>query len=205
VISSPLLLATRSPGKLRELRPLFAEAGFRVVDLDEAGLPPESEEEALETFDTFEANALAKAHYFFRRSGMPTVSDDSGLEVSALGGAPGVRSKRWSGRADLAGVPLDRANNEALLAALAPHADRAARYVCVAALVDGTREVMARGETSGRILDRPRGEGGFGYDPLFLSDELGVTFGEVDGSTKASVSHRGRAFRRLLAALSTGR
>jgi len=205
VTSASLLLATRSAGKLRELRPLFGEAGFRVVDLDEAGVPPQPDEEGLEEFDTFEANALAKARYFFRRSGMPAVADDSGLEVAALGGAPGVRSKRWSGRSDLAGALLDRANNHALLAALARHADRTARYVCVAAFADGARELTARGETAGRILEAPRGERGFGYDPLFLSDELGVTFGEVDGRTKATVSHRGRAFRQLLSLLVSGR
>jgi XTP/dITP diphosphohydrolase len=205
VTPARLLLATRSEGKLRELRPLFALAGFEVLDLEEAALPAAPEEEGLEKADSFEANALAKARYFYQRSGMPTVADDSGLEVVALGGAPGVRSKRWSGRADLTGALLDRANNDALLAALAPHVDRRARYVCVAAFAEADRELTARGETTGRILDEPRGGSGFGYDPLFLSDDLGMTFGQVDGAAKARVSHRGRAFRGLLAALGARR
>lgn len=184
---------------------MFAEAGFDVLDLDEAGVVPEPEEETLEEFDTFEANALVKARYFLRRTGLPTVADDSGLEVAALAGAPGVRSKRWSGRSDLTGIALDHANNATLLAALAPHRDRAARYVCVAAFADGARELTARGETTGRILLGPRGTGGFGYDPLFLSDDLGLTFGEVAGDAKACVSHRGRAFRQLLVLLGVGR
>ena len=198
-----LLLATRSAGKLRELRPLFTDAGFDIVDLDAAGLPERPEEEDdLEAFSTFEENALAKARHFFARSGgMPTVADDSGLEVAALRGAPGVRSKRWSGRSELGGLALDAANNALLLEALRGEADRRARYVCVAALVSSQRQLVRRGETAGVIVDRPRGDGGFGYDPYFLSDELGATFGEVDRKSKERVSHRGRAFRALLDAL----
>jgi XTP/dITP diphosphohydrolase len=200
-----VLLATRSSGKLRELRPLFEAAGIRAVDLIGAGLPPEPDEELLECFETFEENAVAKARYFFARAGLPAVADDSGLEVTALGGAPGVRSKRWSGRTDLTGEALDAANNARLLSALEHDNDRRARYVCVAAYVDGTGELTARGESAGQILHAARGNGGFGYDSLFLSDELGLSFGEVDGATKAAVSHRGRAFRQLLARLAAGR
>src|SRR5690606_13237279 len=137
-----LLLATRSAGKLRELRPLFSGAGYRVVDLAEAGIEPGAEEEALERYDTFERNALAKAHYFLARVGIATIADDSGLEVAALDGAPGVHSKRWSGRTDLDGQALDDANNEKLLASLRGTADRRARYVCAAAFADWTYAVV---------------------------------------------------------------
>lgn len=201
----PLLIATRSGGKLRELRALFRGAGIAVVDLVEAGLEATADEDDLENADTFEGNAFAKARYFASRAGRAVVADDSGLEVEALGGQPGVRSKRWSGRADLAGDALDEANNARLLEALRGIANRRARYVCVAALVDGAVEVMARGVSSGLILDCPRGRGGFGYDPYFLSDELGKTFAEASPEEKERVSHRGRAFRELIAALPSRR
>lgn len=204
----PLILATRSLGKLHELRPLLAGHGIAAIDLTEAGLDEEPEiEEALERFATFEENALAKARHFFTRVGAtrPVVADDSGLEVAALGGRPGVRTKRWSGRTDLSGRALDAANNAKLLAELQGVADRRARYVCVAAYVDAAGERVFRGESTGRILDAPRGSGGFGYDPLFLSDDLGVTFAEASLEQKAGVSHRGRAFARLADALSAER
>ena len=129
------------------------------------------------------------------------MADDSGLEVAALQGAPGVRSKRWSERADLSGQALDDANNAKLLRALEGVGDRNARYVCVAAYVDGVRELLARGESHGVIIDVARGEQGFGYDPYFLSSELGKTFGESAPAEKERVSHRGRAFRALLQGL----
>jgi XTP/dITP diphosphohydrolase len=198
----PLVLATRSEGKLRELRPLFADAGIPVMELGAAGIEPSAEEDAVEAFATFEENALAKARYFQRRSGgSAVVADDSGLEVDALGGAPGVRSKRWSGRTDLEGQVLDDANNAKLLSALAGSRDRGARYVCVAAFTDGDREIACRGETSGLIALEPSGTGGFGYDPYFFSSELGRTFGEASRAEKEVVSHRGRAFRALVAAI----
>ncbi len=198
---APLLLATRSHGKLRELRPLFASAGITVIDLREAGVAERDDEAGVECFDTFEENALAKARYFRERTGMATFADDSGLEVLALHGAPGVRSKRWSGRDDLVGQALDDANNAALLAALAGTVDRRARYVCAAAFVAAERAVVVRGESTGRILDDARGVHGFGYDPLFLSDELGITFGEATRERKEAISHRGRAFHALIGAL----
>ncbi|HEX2673869.1 MAG TPA: non-canonical purine NTP pyrophosphatase [Polyangiaceae bacterium] len=201
----PLLVATRSSGKLHELRALFGSVGIPVVDLVEAGLEASTEEDDLENADTFEENALAKARYFARRAGRAVVADDSGLEVEALGGRPGVRSKRWSGRADLVGVALDEANNAHLLGALRGVTDRRARYVCVAAYVDASEELTARGTSTGVMLDRPRGGGGFGYDPYFLSDELGRTFAEASVAEKERVSHRGRAFRALIAALQSRR
>jgi XTP/dITP diphosphohydrolase len=205
VIVEPLLIATRSSGKLRELRALFGSAGIAVVDLVGAGLEESAEEDDLENADTFEENALGKARYFARRAGRAVVADDSGLEVEALGGQPGVRSKRWSGRGDLTGVALDEANNVRLLGALRDVTDRRARYVCVAAYADGREELTARGMSSGVILERPRGRGGFGYDPYFLSDELGRTFAEASVAEKERVSHRGRAFRALIAALQSRR
>ena len=198
-----LLLATRSAGKLRELRPLFAASGIDIVDLAEAGVPESPAEDGLEVRATFEANALAKAEYFFARTGRPTVADDSGLCVAALGGRPGVRSKRWSGRTDLAGLALDDENNRLLLALLVGVADRRAHYVCAAAYVDGERAFTCRGEVRGTILRAAHGAGGFGYDPYFAADELdGRTFGEAAAGEKELVSHRGRAFRALLAELS---
>lgn len=198
-MTAPLvLLATRSEGKLRELRPLFDAAGIAVADLREASLRASPDEDHVEAFDTFEANALAKARYFHALTGRPTVADDSGLEVAALAGLPGVRSKRWSDRVDLSGQPLDDANNARLLDVLRGVADPAARYVCVAAYCDGSREEVTRGETSGIIVRDARGEHGFGYDPYFFSVELGATFGESSREAKERVSHRGRAFRALL-------
>jgi XTP/dITP diphosphohydrolase len=193
-----VLLATRSEGKLRELRPLFAAAGLAVEDLRGARLEVSADEDAVEAFDTFEANALAKARYFHALTGRAAVADDSGLEVDVLAGLPGVRSKRWSGRSDLSGQALDDANNARLLESLRDVLEPRARYVCAAAFVDGTREEVVRGETSGTIVREARGGEGFGYDPYFLSVELGATFGESSREAKERVSHRGRAFRELL-------
>lgn len=197
----PFLLATRSAGKLRELTPIFQQAEVEIVTLDMAGIHESREESAVETYATFEDNALAKARYFKEKSGLPTFADDSGLELLALGGAPGVRSKRWSGRTDLRGQALDDANNEELLRALRISADRRARYVCAAALVSDDGELVRRWTVDGEIVTEARGENGFGYDPFFLSTELGVTFGEASLAEKERVSHRGRAFRELLAAM----
>lgn len=196
-----LLLATRSVGKLGELRPLFAARGIPVADLSDAGIAESAAEDELEAHDTFEGNALAKARYFHSVTGRPTVADDSGLVVDALGGLPGVQSKRWSGRGDLVGVALDGENNRLLLERLRGVTDRRAHYVCVAAYVDDGVALTRGGAVHGRILEAARGANGFGYDPLFLSDELGRTFGEASREAKEQVSHRGRAFRALLDAL----
>lgn len=204
--ATALLLATRSEGKLREIRPMFAAAGLTLVSLDDLEIEESDEEADLEPYPTFEENALSKARYFYEVSGgIPTVADDSGLEVTALRSQPGVRSKRWSGRNDLKGAALDDANNQALVASLDGIADTAARYVCVAAYVAVGREVTARGETAGTIVRAARGTGGFGYDPYFLSADLGRTFGESTPAEKEGVSHRGRAFRDLLARIKSGR
>ena len=180
---------------------MFAVRGVSVIDLREASIPETPAEDALEVFETFEENALAKGHYFAALSGLPVVADDSGIEVAALNGRPGVRSKRWSNRPELTGQALDDENNRHLLAQLAGAADRSARYVCVAAFVDEQREVVRRGEVIGAIVSEARGTNGFGYDPYFLSDELGKTFGEASLVEKATVSHRARAFTALLDAI----
>ena len=196
-----LLVATRSRGKMREIRQVLGDVpGLRVLDLDDVGVHHDPAEDALEAFETFEENARAKAEFFYRRSALPTVADDSGLEVDALGGAPGVRTKRFAPAQGLAGQALDEANNRYLLERLegVEPARRTARYVCVAVLVDGAPEaVVFRGEAEGRIGEKPLGEGGFGYDPLFLDSELGRTFAELRPAEKNARSHRGSAFSAL--------
>jgi XTP/dITP diphosphohydrolase len=207
----PVLLATRSAGKLKELRPLFDALRVPVMDLEELGLPYEAEEDAIERFPTFEENALAKARHFYEVSGgIATVADDSGLEIAALGGAPGVRSKRWAsdrgaGPAGTAGArATDAANNAELVRAMTGVSDRRAKYICAAAYAGLDRDLVERGEVTGELLDAPRGTQGFGYDPYFLAAELGRTFGEATAEDKATVSHRARAFRALLATVMRG-
>lgn len=200
-MEASLVLATRSPGKLRELKDLFRESGYSILTLDELGSETRSDEQFLECEDTFEGNALAKARYFAAVLQRPVVADDSGLEVLALGNRPGVLSKRWSGRPDLSGNDLDAANNAHLISEMGSFTDRRARYVCVAAYCSSGVEELCRGETEGVILCEPRGLGGFGYDPYFFSRELGKTFGEATLEEKQRVSHRARAFRALLAVI----
>ncbi len=195
------LLATRSPDKLREIRQILAPTGVELVSLRELGVPASPEEEAIEAYQTFRENALAKARYFARLTGFPTLADDSGLEVDALGGAPGVYTKRFSGRNDLTGKVLDEANNLLLLERLAgiPRARRGARYVCAAAaaFLEGSA-IVALGTSPGVIADAASsGTGGFGYDPLFFVPELGATFADVPAEEKHRRSHRARAFRSL--------
>ena len=200
--AEPWILATRNSGKLRELRALFLDARIEVVDLAQAGIDERTEEEEIETFDTFEANALAKARYYAGRArGRAVVADDSGLEVLALQGEPGVKSKRWSGRVDLVGPALDAANNALLLERLAGGPDWRARFVCAAAWCWGVETVVVRGEVPGTIVARPAGREGFGYDPHFHATELGRTLAEASIAEKQRVSHRGRAFAALLARL----
>ena len=209
-----IVIATRSAGKMRELREMFATASLAVTDPNELGIPESRVEEELEKYDSVEANALAKARYCMMKSGgLPTVADDSGLVVDALNGLPGVRSKRWSGRPDLSGLALDNANSAKLIRELDAielsgkglkanlHFPFAARYVCAAAYVDRLGELTAVGQTTGAIVRDPRGTNGFGYDPYFESDAVNGTFGEATMEQKERVSHRGRAFRALLEAL----
>jgi len=197
-----LLVATHSAHKLAELRELLRLDRAEIVGLDEAGIVDEPDE----TGATFETNARIKARFGARRTGLPTLADDSGLEVEALDGAPGVRTRRYAGP-----NATDTDNNTKLLAALdgMPTERRGARYVCVLALVvpdgaTGSREAVpirtVRGTTRGRIATGPRGTGGFGYDPIFEPDGEpagGRTFGQWSAAEKNAVSHRGRAARRM--------
>jgi len=201
-----LLLATRSPHKIEEIRALLGHVtGLELLDLDGIGVPPDSAEDELEPYDTFEENARSKAAYFQSFTRLPTVADDSGIEIDALGGQPGVRSRRFAPLPETAGrEEQDEANNRHLLALLAgvEPTRRTARYVCVAALVEGKgRETLFRGTAEGVILEYPRGRAGFGYDPLFQEIGLGRTFAEVDAREKHARSHRGEAFRALTAYL----
>jgi XTP/dITP diphosphohydrolase len=199
-----LLVATRSGGKQQEIRRVLVPAGIEVVFPDDLGLFESPAEAALELAESFEGNARRKAEHFARLSGFPTVADDSGLEVLSLGGAPGVRSRRWAGASGTA-EQIDAANNAELLRRLrgAPEARRRARYRCVLVFLgtSGAVPVVFQGSCGGRILEAPSGAAGFGYDPLFWSDELGKTFGEATAEEKDAVSHRGRALRALAEAL----
>jgi XTP/dITP diphosphohydrolase len=201
----PLVVATRSAGKMRELGPLLEQHGWRALSLDDVGVVESDAEDALEAFDTFAANALAKARYFARLTGAVVVADDSGLAVDALDGRPGVHSKRWSG-SRLEGAALDAFNNAYLQGALRDAAasgrvERSARYVCAAACVWPEGELVQLGTTEGLLLTEPVGVEGFGYDPYFWSHDLQRTFADASREAKAEVSHRGRAFRALLVEL----
>ena len=200
-----LLVATRSAHKIAEIRDILAGiADLELVDLDEAGVPKSGAEDDLEPHDTFEENAISKARYFHALTGLPTVADDSGLEVDALGGAPGVLSKRFAPGEGLEGLERDLANNRHLISKLRglPPEARGARYVCVAALVEaGRAPLVFRGEAPGRIVDEPRGSGGFGYDAHVLDLESGGTYAELPPEEKNARSHRGRAFGALAAAI----
>jgi XTP/dITP diphosphohydrolase len=199
-----VLAATRSSGKQQEIRRILHGGGLEIVFPDDIGLWETSAEDALELGESFEVNARRKAEHFARLSSLPTVADDSGLEVMYLGGAPGVRSKRWAGVSG-AIAEVDAANNAELLRRLAgaSEAKRVARYRCVLVFLRsaGAVPTVCQGDCTGRILTAPRGSGGFGYDPLFFSDELGKTFGEATAEEKDAVSHRGRALRALMRSL----
>jgi len=173
--------ATSNPGKLREFQ--LAAPDFDLRQLPRPVPPPE------EIGATFEENAIGKAEYYGGFTEGYLFADDSGLEVDALGGAPGVHSARYAGP-----DATDAANNALLLENIREHADRSARFVCVIALVkDGKLVRTFRGAVEGRILDSPRGSGGFGYDPLFYYEPFGCTFGEAPIAEKMRVSHRAQA------------
>ncbi|HWN31926.1 MAG TPA: RdgB/HAM1 family non-canonical purine NTP pyrophosphatase [Pseudonocardia sp.] len=195
-----LLLATRNPGKLAELRRIISDelglgAGFEVLGLADVPEYPE----APETGATFAENALAKARDAVAATGLPAVADDSGLAVDALNGMPGVLSARWIGRHG-----DDVGNLELVLGQLAdtPDERRGGAFVCAAALVvPGGEETVARGEWRGQLIREPRGTNGFGYDPIFVPDGEQRTSAELSAAEKDAASHRGRAFRALLPAL----
>ena len=199
-----IVVATRSTHKLAELRELLRPARAELISLDDAGVPPDAD--PIEDGTTFEANARLKARAYARLSGLPTLADDSGIEVDALDGAPGVLTRRYAG--PTAG---DVDNNAKLLAALdglLPER-RGARYVCVLALADpaaparlGRVPIVAetRGTCRGRIAAAPRGSGGFGYDPIFepaVEPPGGRTLGQWSAAEKNRISHRARAARRM--------
>ena len=196
---APVFIATSSSGKLLD----FAAAAGKVEVQPLPGfdsLPP-----AIEDGSTFEENARKKAEHYSRLApGKLVLADDSGLEVDALGGSPGVRSARYAAEESSAlssGLPVDQANNARLLRELqeVPQEGRAARFVCViAAARDGCTLAAFRGEVAGVIARAPRGAGGFGYDPLFYFPRLEKTFAELAPEEKAAVSHRGAAFRKFL-------
>jgi XTP/dITP diphosphohydrolase len=196
-----LLVATRSTHKLRELRELLDLHRTDLLSLDDLGIPDDPVEDGA----TFETNAAIKARFGVRRSGLPTLADDSGLEVDALGGGPGVRTRRYAGE-----LASDADNNAKLLEALRglSPALRGARYVCVLALAQpnlagqrgGLPAILARGTCRGRIATEPRGTGGFGYDPIFepiAEPPGGRTLGLWSPAEKHAISHRARAARRL--------
>jgi XTP/dITP diphosphohydrolase len=187
---------------------MLAARGIAVIGLDAAGVPETADEAGIEIFDSFEENALAKAQYFFARTGMPCVADDSGLCVDAIAGRPGVRSRRFASDSGVhvsSPADEDAANNAALIDACWD-SGRAppwrAQYVCAAAYVDASASCVVTGRTGGAIIADRLGDDGFGYDPFFRSDDLGITFAQATREQKERVSHRGRAFEALLARLS---
>ncbi len=193
-----LLIGTANPGKLAEFHAALNGLPMRLVPLRTLGTWPRIEEDGT----TFEENALKKARTLANYSGWLTLADDSGLEVEALNGAPGIYSSRYSGEAG-----NDDRNNDKLLTELlqVPAGRRNARFVCVLALsapnANGMDEWTVREQCEGRIALTPKGANGFGYDPLFFYPPLGKTFGEIDRETKSMVSHRGKALPKLVALL----
>jgi XTP/dITP diphosphohydrolase len=200
-----IVIATRSAHKLRELRELLSLGHVDLVSLDELGVPGDPVEDGL----TFETNARIKARFATKATGLPALADDSGIEVGALHGGPGVRTRRYAGE-----QATDEENNAKLLGALRGlgPAERGARYVCVLAFATpstagGSPEIVtARGTCRGRIAAAPKGTGGFGYDPIFehaSEPPGGRTLGEWSAAEKNEISHRARAARRMSRKLAT--
>ncbi len=194
-----LVIASHNPGKVREIDDLLRPLGAEVTSAGALGL-----DEPEETGRSFEANARLKALAAARACGAPALADDSGLEVAALDGAPGIYSARWAGPQKDFSVAMRRVEDELVARGHgdgAPGADRRARFVCALALAwpDGHVEVFV-GEVGGRLLWPPRGDRGFGYDPVFLADGHAITFGEMEPAAKHAISHRAQAFRQLVAA-----
>ncbi|HTL76677.1 MAG TPA: RdgB/HAM1 family non-canonical purine NTP pyrophosphatase [Casimicrobiaceae bacterium] len=189
-----IVLASGNAGKLRELRRLLEPLGIDVIAQAELGIAAADEPHA-----TFVENAIAKARHASAQSRLPALADDSGICVDALGGAPGVHSARFAGD-----PASDARNNRALVDALQGIADRRAHYYCVLVLMrraDDPEPIIAEGVWRGRIVDAPRGSGGFGYDPHFQDDETGLSGAELPLARKNELSHRGKAMRHLLARL----
>jgi XTP/dITP diphosphohydrolase len=188
-----LVIASHNEGKVREIADLLAPFGIEAVSAATLGLP-----EPEETGDSFAENARLKAIAAARASGLPALADDSGLEVAALGGAPGIHSARWGGPSRDFGLAMDRVHRE-LEASGAT--DRSANFICVLALAapDGNAELF-EGKVFGTIVRPPRGTRGFGYDPIFVPEGYSETFGEMAPELKNRLSHRMRAFEQLMAA-----
>lgn len=190
-----IVLASRNKKKIAELQTLLGEyiEGIEILSLDDVGIHGEIEEDG----NSFTENALIKARAA-AMSGYVGIGDDSGLEVNALGGAPGIYSARYAG-----GHGDDAANNELLLKNLEDKSDRSARFVCALACVfpDGREDICVIGKAEGEIISEYRGEGGFGYDPLFYFPPLGKTFGELSAEEKNKISHRSDAIRKMAAEL----
>lgn len=185
-----LVLASGNPGKIREFQAMFAPLGLRIAGQKEYGVAS-----CDEPWGTFVENCLAKARHAARETGLPALADDSGICVNALGGAPGVHSARFAGEG--AG---DDANNRLLIERMRGITDRRAHYTCVLVAVrsaDDPEPLIAEGFWSGEIIETPRGEGGFGYDPHFLLSEMGRTAAELTSEEKNAVSHRGIALARM--------
>lgn len=190
-MSRTLVLASNNAGKLKEFGEMLAPIGFTVRPQREFDVP-----EAEEPHPTFVENALAKARHAARLTGMPALADDSGVCVTALGGAPGVLSARFAGE-----PKSDQRNNEKLIADLTPHADRSAYYYCVLVFVrhaDDPQPIIADGRWNGEIIAVARGQGGFGYDPYFWLPAQGKTVAELSADEKNRLSHRGQALRLLV-------
>ena len=186
-----IVLASNNAGKLREIGAILAPLGLDLVAQGDIGIP-----EAEEPFGTFLENALTKARHAARASRLPALADDSGICVRALAGAPGVHSARYAGD-----PKSDARNNARLVAALAGVADRRAHYTCVMVLAshaDDPEPLVAEGRWHGEVIDTPRGDGGFGYDPYFLLPTLGLTAAQLDAARKNAISHRGIALARLV-------
>ncbi len=188
---SKLVIASGNVGKLREIARILAPLGIEAVPQSQFNVP-----DCPEPYVTFVENCLAKARHASLHSGLPALADDSGICVEALGGAPGVQSARYAGE-----PKSDASNNDKLIAALANETNRRAHYTCVMVYVrhpDDPEPVIAEGRWFGEIIDTPRGENGFGYDPYFLVPEFDKTGAELDADTKNTVSHRGKALRELV-------
>ncbi|WIM04608.1 MAG: RdgB/HAM1 family non-canonical purine NTP pyrophosphatase [Candidatus Nitricoxidivorans perseverans] len=193
-----LVLASNNPGKLREFSALLATVDFEVLPQARFNVP-----EAEEPHGTFVENAIAKARHAAKLTGLPALADDSGICVEALGGAPGVYSARFAGE-----PKSDQRNNERLIADLAGKADRRAHYYCILVFVrhaDDPQPIIAEGEWWGEIVDTPKGENGFGYDPYFWLPEFGCTAAELPSEKKNGISHRGIALAKLMERLKSRR
>jgi|APTNR8051073442_1049403.scaffolds.fasta_scaffold06569_6 XTP/dITP diphosphohydrolase len=191
LIEPSLVIASHNVGKVREIADLMAPFGIEIVSAATLCL-----EEPEETGATFIDNAVLKAHAAATASGTPALADDSGLVVPALDGRPGIHSARWGGPTKDFRLAMEKVED-----ALAGKADRRAHFVCVLAIAwpDGHREVF-EGRVDGRLVWPPRGERGFGYDPIFIADGHDITFGEMEPDAKHAISHRADAFRQLVAA-----